>query len=137
MPDRTHEYPDSAAADTATSTRGRPTLASTGGRHRRRRKRGILPATYALAFGLALLALLAGIHFGGADGPPAASTPTSGAYFGSWVAPRAGESRADAIERVEAQIGRRFAIDHQYYRWDSNFPGAHEAWTVSRGGSRS
>ena len=67
------------------------------------------------------------------SGPPAVLIPTSGAYFGSWVAPRAGESRADAIVRVESQIGRRFAIDHQYYKWDSNFPGAHEAWTVGQG----
>ncbi len=66
-------------------------------------------------------------------GPPAVLIPSSGAYFGSWVAPRAGESRADAIVRVESQIGRRFAIDHQYYKWDSNFPGAHETWTVSEG----
>ena len=59
--------------------------------------------------------------------------PTSGVYFGSWVAPRDDESSAQAIERVEAQIGRRFAIDHQYYRWDSVFPSSHEAWTVSKG----
>ena len=96
-----------------------------------------LPATYALAFGLGLLALLAGIHFGGADGPPAVLIPTSGIYFGSWVAPRDDESPAQAIERVEGQIGRRFAIDHQYYRWDSVFPVRTRPRTVPRAGSRS
>ena len=68
-----------------------------------------------------------------ASGPPAVLIPTSGAYFGSWVAPRGTEPRTQAIERVEGQIGRRFAIDHQYYRWDSVFPGPYETWTRSQG----
>ena len=56
-----------------------------------------------------------------------------GAYLGTWVAPRGAESREDAIRRVEGQIGRTFAIDHQYYKWDSAFPTSHEAWTVAQG----
>ena len=57
-----------------------------------------------------------------ASGPPAILFPANGAYFGSWVAPRSGESTQQAIQRVESQIGRKFAIDHQYYKWDTQFP---------------
>ncbi len=90
----------------------------------------IFPASLVIAM---IIALLAGDYFASAHGPPAVLIPASGAYFGSWVAPRYGEARTDAISRVEAQIGRRFAIDHQYYRWDSNFPGPYETWTASQG----
>jgi hypothetical protein len=65
--------------------------------------------------------------------PPSVLTPSSGAYFGSWVAQRSGESREAAISRVESQIGRKFAIDHQYYKWDSPFPTSHESWAVAGG----
>lgn len=59
--------------------------------------------------------------------------PTKGAYLGSWVKPRLHETRNDSIERVETQIGRRFAVDHQYYPWDAPIPTPYEAWTASRG----
>ncbi len=59
--------------------------------------------------------------------------PTSGAYFGSWVQPRDGESTKDALLRVESQIGRTLAVDHQYYRWDDPIPTAHQSWDVAAG----
>ena len=68
-----------------------------------------------------------------ASGPPASLFPANGAYFGSWVAPRSGESTQQAIQRVESQIGRTFAIDHQYYKWDSPFPTSEQTWTVAQG----
>ena len=55
--------------------------------------------------------------------PPAVLFPST-AYFGARVEPRGGESQSDAVERVESQIGRTFAIDHFYYQWSDNFPNA-------------
>ena len=59
--------------------------------------------------------------------------PSSGAYFGARVEPRGGESQSDAVERVESQIGRQFAIDHFYYQWSDNFPNAAQDLTVDQG----
>src|SRR4249920_2415462 len=67
------------------------------------------------------------------SGPPASLFPANGAFFGSWVAPRSGESTQQAIQRVESQIGRTFAIDHQYYKWDTQFPTSEQTWTVAQG----
>ena len=88
-----------------------------------------------LAAILMLLATLLprGAASAAASGPPAVLFPANGAYFGSWVAPRSGESTQQAIQRVESQIGRRFAIDHQYYKWDTSFPTSEQSWTVTQG----
>ncbi len=59
--------------------------------------------------------------------------PVDGLYFGSWVKPLGGESKQDALVAREQQIGRRYAIDHQYYKWNSSIPTAHETWTASQG----
>jgi RTX calcium-binding nonapeptide repeat (4 copies)/Glycosyl hydrolase family 26 len=59
--------------------------------------------------------------------------PAAGAYFGTKVQPREGETEQTAIERVEGYIGRKFAIDHQYYRWNHSFPTSMESWTVGQG----
>ncbi len=68
-----------------------------------------------------------------ASAPPAALFPKNGAFLGTWVKPRGGETTRDSIRRVEQQIGRRFAIDHQYYQWNTSIPTAHETWTVGQG----
>ena len=68
-----------------------------------------------------------------APGPPAALLPKTGTFLGAWVKPRGGETIRDSIQRVEQQIGRKFAIDHQYYQWNSSIPTSHESWTVSQG----
>jgi hypothetical protein len=60
-------------------------------------------------------------------------TPAKGTYLGSWVKPRLLETRYDSITRVEAQIGRPFAVDHQYYTWDAPIPTTYETWTASQG----
>jgi hypothetical protein len=64
---------------------------------------------------------------------PPSLIPADGAYVGSWVAPRAGESTRTALERVEEQIGRAFDIDHQYYKWNANLPTPHQLWDVRHG----
>ena len=52
---------------------------------------------------------------------PTVLMPSKGAYLGTYVKPRGGESPQQAITRVENKIGRRFAIDHRYYDWDATF----------------
>ena len=86
---------------------------------------------------IAALLALAGTLLPRGDASAAATTPPavlfpSTAYFGSRVEPRSGESQNDAVLRVESQIGRKFAIDHYYYQWDSSFPGSAQTWTVSQ-----
>lgn len=57
--------------------------------------------------------------------------PVHGAYFGVYTAPL-GDRRA-AISRLESLLGRRFDIDHAYYRWDDTFPTGDDVWTVQQG----
>jgi hypothetical protein len=64
---------------------------------------------------------------------PSALLPNGGAFFGARVEPRGDESQRAALRRVESQIGRKFAIDHQYYQWGSRIPTAHQRWDVETG----
>lgn len=65
--------------------------------------------------------------------PTGVPLPRDGVYLGSWVQPLDGGSRREALVAREREIGRTYAIDHQYYRWDSPIPTAHEAWTADAG----
>jgi hypothetical protein len=86
---------------------------------------------------VAALAMASGLVVGPASLPalayPAQLLPTTGAYFGSWVAPRGSESVQQAIARIESEVGRKLAIDHQYYKWNSNIPTSHQSWDVNNG----
>ncbi|MEO8423491.1 MAG: glycosyl hydrolase [Actinomycetota bacterium] len=64
---------------------------------------------------------------------PSKLLPSSGVYFGARVGPRGSESSKEALERVESRIGRKFAIDHQYYQWDADLPTAQQRWDVDNG----
>ena len=66
-------------------------------------------------------------------GPPAILIPSSGAYLGARVGQRGSETLLQAIQRVESQIGRQFAIDHFYYQWSSTFPNSNVSASVSQG----
>ena len=55
--------------------------------------------------------------------------PSHGAYFGTYVKPRGSESAEQAIKRVERKVGRRFRVDHRYYKWNSSFPNSYDRWT--------
>jgi hypothetical protein len=68
-----------------------------------------------------------------APGFPAALLPTTGAFFGTWVRERSGETSKTAIARVETGVQRTFAVDHQYYQWTRAIPTEYEAWTVAQG----
>jgi hypothetical protein len=63
---------------------------------------------------------------------PSKLLPSSGIYFGSTVK-RADMSQREALQAVESQIGRKFAIDHQYYQWNDNIPTAHQRWDTDTG----
>jgi hypothetical protein len=68
-----------------------------------------------------------------ANAYPRRLDPDGGAYFGARVEARGDESQREALRRVEDQIGRRFAIDHQYYLWGARIPTAHQVWDVETG----
>jgi hypothetical protein len=76
---------------------------------------------------------LLGARAAAAPGYPAALLPAHGAYFGSHVQPRTGETKYTAIQRVEDAIGRRFAVDRIFYTWNNAFPSAYETWTAGQG----
>ena len=80
------------------------------------RSRGLLVAAAALALACLLpLARPASSAPTPLSKPP---VPTNGAYLGASASVNEGETRQQAIERTEAQLGRRLDIDHQFYRWD-------------------
>ena len=89
--------------------------------------------------GLALVVMLVatllpkGYASAASSGPPAVLIPSNGAYLGAHVGQRGTETKQESLVRVESQIGRQFAIDHEYYKWDSPFPTPQESWAVSRG----
>ncbi len=72
------------------------------------------------ALGLGLGAVPAAAQAAPLAPPP---VPAAGAYLGASASVHNGETRTQAIERTEAQIGRRLDIDHQFYRWDQNMVG--------------
>ena len=97
--------------------------------------RGVRRAAPALVavLGASLVLALQPWSMGRADAMPRILVPAVGAYFGSWVAPRKGEDMQAAVLRIESQIGRELAIDHQYYRWDANLPTQQQNWDVASG----
>jgi hypothetical protein len=88
-----------------------------------------------LALSAALMLMTAGpaTRAGAAPNFPSVLLPSKGAYFGTFVKPRSGETPQQAIARVESAISRRFAIDHRYYHWNTDFPTAYDVWTASHG----
>jgi hypothetical protein len=65
--------------------------------------------------------------------PP--KVPKNGAYIGTWRGP--GPNRADNpmvnLASAEQSIGRKYAIDHQFYDWGAAIPSPYEYWTASKG----
>jgi hypothetical protein len=68
-----------------------------------------------------------------AAAPNGVPRPKQGLYFGTWAKPFGSESKQQALTDMESQIGRRFALDHQYYQWNAAIPTNHETWTRSQG----
>jgi hypothetical protein len=63
--------------------------------------------------------------------------PTTGAYFGIWRGPGPGRPSDDPsianMQSAEAQVGRKFAIDHRYYPWATAMPDSYDKWTAAHG----
>lgn len=64
---------------------------------------------------------------------PPVLVPERGTYLGSWVAPRSDETGQEPIRRVERSIGRKFAVDHRYYRWNQSLPSAYDKASYRNG----
>jgi len=66
---------------------------------------------------------------------PKPKVPTTGAYFGTWRGPGPGRPTdpRQNITDAEAAIGRKYAIDHQFYGWGAAIPSAYETWTAAHG----
>jgi hypothetical protein len=66
-----------------------------------------------------------------ADGSAEALT---GCMWGIHAEPRTkGGTLYTAITNLEKQVGRRFAIDRQYHRWNTLLPSKYEVWTRNNG----
>lgn len=64
---------------------------------------------------------------------PRALVPSTGALFGAFAGPRGDETSRAAVLRLESQVGRKLAIDHQYYKWDQPIPTGHQVWDAATG----
>ena len=67
---------------------------------------------------------------GAAD--PASLFPRTGVLLGAYAEPNTNTAE-QATLKLEQEIGRRFCLDHQYYRWQDGIPTAYETWTASQG----
>jgi hypothetical protein len=67
-----------------------------------------------------------------ADPTRALPVPATGAYFGIYNNPR-GQDRQAALAALESKVGRRFDIDHVYYKWDAPFPTSYERSSSAAG----
>lgn len=73
----------------------------------------------------------------GAGGPVAA--PVKGALFGIYRDPSSNgktfsvADRMASLEELEGVLGRRFDIDHQFYRWGDDLPAPYLRWTAEQG----
>jgi len=74
------------------------------------------------------------LAFGGPVSPP-----SRGAYFGitryptAYGQPSTTRGREQSIDAAEDAIGRRFDIDHQFYRWGDLLPNEYLRWTADHG----
>lgn len=117
-------------------------------RGRRRGAAGALvprPATLTTRLATLLTVLVAVLGGCSAADPPTGPTPRPvvasgskvpvpevGAYFGTQFSGTEEERKAK-ITALEDQIGRKFAIDHVFYRWDVQFPQDYDRWTIAQG----
>jgi glycosyl hydrolase family 26 len=62
-------------------------------------------------------------------------SPAPGTLFGAHTRPndRTVEGQKSATEALEAHLGRKLDIDHNFYPWDDHFPTDIERWDVENG----
>jgi hypothetical protein len=68
-------------------------------------------------------------------GPSAKLVPTAGVLFGAYVDPEnTGGAAVDSkVVTLEAQVGRKLAVDQHYYAWTDTFPSGLEQWDLASG----
>lgn len=65
--------------------------------------------------------------------PTGKLVPRTGALLGAFVSTTGTGWSADAVTAREAELGRRFAIDHRYQNWATPFPTVADRWDVVNG----
>jgi hypothetical protein len=67
--------------------------------------------------------------------PPAPDEPSGGTLFGASTSPgnRSFEAEKEAVEALEAHLGRTLDINHNFYTWDEAFPTRAERWDLESG----
>jgi hypothetical protein len=93
----------------------------------------LLAVTVAMALGLPGPGAVA--SGAGPDTPPAVVLPDAGALFGVHLSldEHNGLDRRQAMLDFEALVGRRMAIDRQFYVWTDTFPNPDDYWSNSGG----
>jgi endoglucanase len=76
-----------------------------------------------------------GVHRAGAADSrrPGALVPARGALLGAFVSTSGTGWAADDVTGREAQLGRRFDIDHRFQNWTVAFPTPADTWDVDHG----
>jgi hypothetical protein len=59
--------------------------------------------------------------------------PSNGTLFGSSAEARDGRTHAEELEYLERRMGRRFDVDHLYFRWDHAIPTPAVTRTIADG----
>lgn len=77
--------------------------------------------------------LVTALLVGGLRAPVADAADGQPLAFGAYPAPRPGESRQQAVERLERLAGRKLDVVRAFYRWDDAWPGTYETWLRGTG----
>ena len=81
--------------------------------------------------GAVIAAALVALLLAGAVGAPPSSaqqTTPEPLAFGAYAKPRNGQSERQAVEALEAQIGRKLAVVRVFETWDQPFPDSYHTW---------
>ena len=81
--------------------------------------------------GAVIAAALVAVLLAGAVGAPPSSaqqTTPEPLAFGAYAKPRNGQSERQAVEALEAQIGRKLAVVRVFETWDQPFPDSYHTW---------
>jgi hypothetical protein len=106
-----------------------------GGRTRPARRRRLWRVLLALAaIGAGALPISGPAPASASGGRPRGPlVPSSGFYVGAYTKHPDGygiDKQKQAIKHLEARLGRRLHIDHQFYAWEDDFPTWREPWDL-------
>jgi hypothetical protein len=81
----------------------------------------------------ALLGLALALLAGTALTPPAHAANGQPLAWGAFPAPRSGETKEQAVRRLESLAGRKLDVVRAFYRWDEAWPTSYETWLKTTG----